>query len=160
MKVALIACCGAKLSGPAPAHQLYQSALFKKSRQYAETFCDEFAILSAKHGLVLADQLIDPYDVTLTEMTAAGRREWAGLVMAQLMDRWPLYREPVHFVFLAGANYRDNLMWMLFAAKETISTASVPVEVSVPMQGMAIGHQLQWLGQQIKLCPSPRSLLA
>ncbi|WP_366521820.1 DUF6884 domain-containing protein [Herbaspirillum rubrisubalbicans] len=77
MKVALIDRCGPKLSAAAPASQLYRSPVFQKSKRYAELHCDEFAILSAKYGLVLADQVIDPYDLTLNGMTAVERRKWA-----------------------------------------------------------------------------------
>jgi len=137
MKVALIACCAAKLTAAAPASQLYRSALFQKSKRYAEMHCDEFAILSAKYGLVLADQVIEPYDLTLNGMKSVERVKWADRVARQLVEKWPTKRCAVHFVMLAGGHYRRNL----------VQTLDAGYQISVPMEGMAIGKQLQWLGR-------------
>jgi hypothetical protein len=74
--IILVACCGPKLAGPAPAADLYVSTLFKKARTYAERRGRWF-ILSALHGLVDPKMVIAPYDVTLKKMPAQKRREWA-----------------------------------------------------------------------------------
>ena len=66
----LVACCGPKLDHAAPARDLYTSDLFTKSRAYAERNGCGWAILSAKHGIVLPDEVIAPYDVTLKTMPA------------------------------------------------------------------------------------------
>src|ERR1700683_3595000 len=81
--VTLVACCGPKLAEPAPAADLYVSALFKKARTYAEQRGRWF-ILSALHGLLDPSTVIDPYDVTLKKMPAQKRREWGQKVREQM----------------------------------------------------------------------------
>jgi cytoplasmic iron level regulating protein YaaA (DUF328/UPF0246 family) len=81
--IILVACCGPKMSEPAPAADLYVSSLFKKARIYAERRGRWF-ILSALHGLVDPTEEIAPYDVTLKKMPAQKRREWGQKVRAQM----------------------------------------------------------------------------
>ncbi|WP_395858435.1 DUF6884 domain-containing protein [Arthrobacter sp. KBS0702] len=39
--------------------------MFKKASAYAELTCDRWYILSAKHGLLHPDEIIQPYDMRL-----------------------------------------------------------------------------------------------
>lgn len=125
----LVACCGPKLKGEQIAMDLYQSDLFKKSRAYAEREGDEWAILSAKHGLIMPDEFVKDYDVTLNEMPAEKRREWCDMVREQLMP-WKSER----IILLAGNRYCEwiNDEWM----------------TERPMEGLGIGQQLAWLKGQ------------
>lgn len=52
---------------PAPAKDLYQSTLFKKTRAYAEKHYDGWYILSALHRVLSPEKVIEPYDVTLAK---------------------------------------------------------------------------------------------
>lgn len=100
MRVALVGCSGTKLDRPAPARELYAGNLFKLSVRWVERRpFDAWAILSAKHGLVLPDEVIEPYDVMLD-----GRRlkAWAALVEKQLVLRWG---EGAIYTLLAGDQY-------------------------------------------------------
>jgi hypothetical protein len=124
--VVLVACCGEKLPYAAPAKELYQSSLFKKSRRYAEKNGDSWLILSAKHGVVHPDATIEPYDQTLTGMNAKARREWAELVGRQLAAN-------DKYTVLAGENYCG---WM------------DGFETTRPMKGLGIGQQLAWLTKE------------
>lgn len=63
-RIALVGCTKGKLPARAPARDLYVGDLFAKARAYAQTF-DAWYVLSARHGLVLPDEVIEPYDVTL-----------------------------------------------------------------------------------------------
>lgn len=63
--VGLVGCASQKLRRAAPARELYVSQLFKKASAYAEKTCDRWYILSAKHGLVHPDEVLEPYDVKL-----------------------------------------------------------------------------------------------
>jgi hypothetical protein len=109
VRIGLISCSKQKLDHPAPAQELYQGQLFKLSKKWISSRCDEWAILSAKHGLVLPDQVIAPYDVTLSGYTEDQRRTWRNLVGDQLATTWG--REAVYMV-LAGAEYRAALRYM------------------------------------------------
>lgn len=83
--IALVACAAAKVQSAA-AKDLYVSSLFRKSRTFAERNADSWYILSAKHGLVSPDQVIEPYDLTLNRMPIADRRPWAAHVNRQLEE--------------------------------------------------------------------------
>lgn len=123
--VVLIACCGQKADTACKARDLYRSPLFRKSVAYAERRGLAWAILSAEHGLVMPDDVVAPYDVTLTTMSAAGRRSWADKTRAALALAFPCAR----FVVIAGKHYR----------------AAVPTAMEVPFAGMGIGEQLHAL---------------
>ena len=134
-RVVLLSCVSQKLDHPAPASRLYISPLFRLSLTYAcQLQPDAIHILSAKYGLVDLDQVIEPYDVTLNAMPAAQRRAWAQRVLAQLAERYNLEQD--HFIFLAGQRYREYLIPHL-------------AHVEIPMQGLTIGRQLQFLKQHI-----------
>ncbi|MFD1361552.1 DUF6884 domain-containing protein [Lentibacillus salinarum] len=54
--------------GAVPAKDAYIGTLHQRSRQYAELFTDQWVILSAKHGFLFADDVVDgPYDVTFNQ---------------------------------------------------------------------------------------------
>ncbi|QKY68866.1 DUF6884 domain-containing protein [Lentibacillus sp. CBA3610] len=54
--------------GAVPAKDAYTGTLHQRSRQYAEMFTDQWVILSAKHGFLFADDVVDgPYDVTFNQ---------------------------------------------------------------------------------------------
>ena len=92
-------------------------------------------ILSAKHGLLSPDDIIDPYQQTLKNMRSDEREKWSQSVIAELRKHWDLNTE--RFVFLAGVAYRDKLLPHL---KNYV----------VPMEGLAFGKQLQWLDSQLR----------
>jgi hypothetical protein len=129
-KIVLVACCGKKLPFAAPAKELYQSELFRKSRAYAEQNGDKWLILSALHGVIHPDATIEPYDVTLNDMSAQARREWSAKVAGQLSE----YRD-AQMTVLAGQNYCG---WM------------DGFNVARPMEGLGIGQQLAFLLSAVK----------
>lgn len=133
LTVGLVACASRKLQHPAPARDLYVSQLFRKASAYAEQTCDRWYILSAKHGLVHPDSVLEPYDVRLGTIGPGVPpvREWAAGVRCQL-EAELAGLENVTLIALAGSQYRTALH-------------SVPWPVEVPMQGMGIGRQLGWL---------------
>ena len=54
-----------------PARDAYTGSLFRLCRRYAESQAPEaWVILSAKYGLLRPDELIDDYDVTITDLDA------------------------------------------------------------------------------------------
>ena len=133
--VALIACAASKGSVPAAARALYQSPLFQMSLDYAERVENARAyVLSAEHGLVSADAVLAPYDRTLNAMPLADVRRWASGVVRQLRE----VTDPGgdRFVVLAGERYRRFVVPSLD-------------NVSVPMEGLGIGRQLQWLRRSL-----------
>ena len=134
-RVGLVACAAAKLDRPAPARDLYTSPLYRKARAYVEATCDLWFILSAAHGLVRPDTVLEPYDVTLARLPAADRRRWTDHVRQQLAAQLA-DRADREVVVLAGRHYRG---WI-----DTLPDTCTWT-VSVPMAGLGIGQQLAWL---------------
>jgi hypothetical protein len=105
-RIALIACSATKRDTARAARYLYTGDLFRKSLAYAVTHCDGFAILSAKHGLLQPDTVVEPYDARLSRRKAV-RLAWARGVVAQLKAAYDVSQTT--FVLLAGRDYREGL---------------------------------------------------
>jgi len=135
-KIVLISCVSKKLHHKSKAQDLYVSPLFQKNLQYAKFLKpDKIFILSAKYGLLRFDEEIEPYDKTLNKMRSNEIKEWANSVLNQLQKVSDLNKD--EFVFLAGNNYRKFLLPYIKNYK-------------IPMHGLSIGKQLQWLTERVK----------
>ncbi len=134
--VVLISCVSQKLDYKSKAKNLYISTLFKKNMAYAEKLQPtKIYILSAKYGLLELDDEIEPYDLTLNTMGVKQKKIWAENVLGQLQKVEDI--KNTNFIFLAGANYRKNLV------------GHMP-HYDVPMAGLKIGKQLQFLTERLK----------
>jgi hypothetical protein len=117
---------------------LYGSPLFVKSRAFVEQHCDSWFVLSAKHGLVKPTDVIEPYEETLNTKSADERRNWSDGVWSALR----VHLKPNDRVtILAGKKYRNDLLPLI---KE------YGCRIDVPMVGLGIGRQLQWLTQRLQ----------
>jgi hypothetical protein len=140
-RIGLVGCASAKLSRPAPARELYTSQLFRKASAYAEATCERWFILSAKHGLVAPDQVLEPYNVKLGTAHRDPARDpgpihaWADRVNGQLREALTDVQDPL-LVTLAGEQYR-TILWRS------------PWPSEVPMKGLGIGQQLGWLTREL-----------
>jgi len=113
-RIALVGCGAAKQDLDAgetvPAKELYTSNYFALKREYAETCCDEWRILSAEHGLLDPETKIEAYDASLNPQSDSyiGDYEagvWA-VETAQSISVWTSYKIPyTHYVVLAGEDY-------------------------------------------------------
>ena len=134
--IILISCVSQKLTIKSKAKDLYISTLFKKNLEYALSLNpSQIFILSAKYGLVELDETIEPYDKTLNNMSSFEKKEWAELVVNKLRKLTDLRKDK--FTFLAGNNYRKYLIPHLKFYE-------------IPMNGLPIGKQLQWLTENTK----------
>lgn len=73
----IVACSAAKADHPAPAADLYRGSLFTMNLAAARAESPRVMILSAKHGLVPAEQVVAPYDTTLGDVDAITARDLA-----------------------------------------------------------------------------------
>lgn len=137
LTIGLVGCASQKLKRPAPARQLYVSPLFKKASAYAELTCDRWYVLSAKHGLVHPDTVLEPYDIRLgtNHRTTPPIHQWAAGVKAQLAEELAGL-DNVKLVALAGEQYRTAVYFGAF-------------EYEIPMKGLGIGQQLGWLTERL-----------
>jgi hypothetical protein len=132
-RIFLISCVAGKKPNSAPAAELYTSVWFTKARGLVEATGAPWFILSAEYGLVAPDSVIASYECTLNKMSAADRRTWADRVRLQMEMDLPTADE---IVILAGQRYRENLVsWLRLRY----------AKVNIPMQGLGIGKQLQWM---------------
>jgi len=135
-RIVLISCVSKKLNVKSSAQKIYISPLFQKNLKYAKSLNpNKIFILSAKYGLLNLNDLIEPYNKTLNKMNMFEKKEWANLVLIQLKKVTNLEKD--EFIFLAGKNYRQFLIPHIKQYK-------------VPMLGLGIGKQLQWLTKRIK----------
>jgi hypothetical protein len=139
--VYLVSCCGEKLQHPAPARDLYVSQLFKLARAYVESTGERWVILSALWGMVLPDQVVEPYDRRMPT-TRASRAMWGNMTAHQLLDL--AAGEPTRFVSLCGSDYTNPL-----GALEGTMRLSIyyPTghRIEYPLDGLGIGKRLRWL---------------
>lgn len=132
----LVGCVKTKRTGLHPAKELYLSAWFRKVRDYVERR-GEWFILSAKHFLLDPEQQIENYNLSLYELNAGERKEWA----KQVIEEFEKVSCPseVRVVIFAGKRYREFLVPLL---KEAV------IQVDIPLEGLGLGMQLQWLSRQ------------
>jgi uncharacterized protein DUF6884 len=133
MRVALVSCVKSKRTTAAPAKDLYISALFQGLRRYAEVNADAWYILSAEHGLLNPEQIVEPYEKTLNKMGYRQRLEWAEEVQRRLLQVLP---EGTEVLVLAGQRYREHLVPFL---------RDRGFSVSIPLEGLSFGRQLRAL---------------
>ena len=131
----LISCTKSKQSYSCQAKEMYQaSGLFRRAYDYCTRHYDYVAILSAKYGLLLPDEKIDPYDLTLKSMSDSEQMKWAERVLAQLNSKLPM-REISKVFFHAGLAYRTHLTRML---------ESRGIQCIAPLEHLSIGEQIAW----------------
>lgn len=135
-RIVLLSCVSMKRPYSTAAKDLYISPLFQKSLEYARKLKpDAIYILSAKYGLLDLEREVDPYNVTLNNMSANEARSWANGVLLQLRACSDIRED--HYIFLAGMKYRKYLIPYLRSFE-------------TPLEGMPIGKQLQFLTEKGK----------
>lgn len=142
MKIGLVGCTKAKHNGPARAKDLYMpSPLFRGRRAYVERSCDSWFILSALHGLVDPNQLLDPYDVTLKGASRATKRAWTARVLTELEQTLrPLSQH--HFELHAGSDY-----WGQGLVDQLVGSGAT---VDIPTKGLGVGQQLAFYKSELR----------
>ncbi|MGV2885946.1 DUF6884 domain-containing protein [Paenibacillus taichungensis] len=137
-KIALISCTKKKQTYECPAQELYTpSSLFKKAKLYVQRQdYNGWFILSALHGLLSPDQVVEPYNQTLNNMSIADIRDWSKKVAQQLIAL-----HPGEIYFYAGDNYRKELVPLLEEAG---------IVCHVPLKGKGIGEQLAFYTEELK----------
>jgi hypothetical protein len=132
-EVALISCTKSKRDVTSPAALLYTSTLFNKSLLYAQTIAQRTYILSAKHGLLDLQDVIDPYELSVKSLSSSERKEWATKVGDKLRQVLTS-KDTVHV--LAGREYYNPLVE---------SFGSIRCKVSDPLRGLSLGNRVSWL---------------
>ena len=133
--IGLVSCTKSKAGHAMPAKNLYlPSSLFRKARAYCERTYDDWYILSAKHGVLHPESVVEPYDVTLNNMSIDIRREWGKQVWSGLRTLLPCV-----FYFHTGARYRDTVIPYFRESR---------VQFYIPLEGLRVGEQMSWYDRQ------------
>lgn len=147
IRIGMVGCGKSKAPKECKARHLYTGNLFKAALAHAERDNNYVFILSAFHGLIRPDDIIQPYDRAMP--TTVGEQEtWVTRVIAgfqsalrRLSDvHGPGLKEDVIVTIYAGAAYTD----MLAAHLQHRGSYTVVT----PLRGMAIGQRLKWLKDQ------------
>jgi uncharacterized HhH-GPD family protein len=116
---------------------MYTSTLFRGRMEAVESSCDIWFVLSAKHGLLDPNDVIEPYDVALKNLPSDARRAWSRKVLSALLVRFGDLSGKI-FEIHASSAYRDNgLVSGLKAAGATVEN---------PTEGLNRGRQLAYYG--------------
>ncbi|WP_047246948.1 DUF6884 domain-containing protein [Maribacter thermophilus] len=113
-KIILISCSSKKGKVATQAENLYISPLFRKSLEYAKLLNPEHIfILSAKHHLVKLDDIIEPYNTTLSNvskkdpsleiLSSKDKQEWGKIVLKQLSKYTDFKKHEI--LILGGKEY-------------------------------------------------------
>jgi hypothetical protein len=157
MKVILAGCVAAKRSEPAPAKDLYVSPLWRKRRAHAEASGCLWAIVSAQHGFVRPDELLEPYEKRLTPRDVKPLAElmreplftWLAAAIDEPDELYDLRLE-VH----AGAYYVQAVQaaaswYRSFPQLWPDRSRRLELQVDAPLAGLGIGEQLRWYGERL-----------
>jgi len=135
----LISCGKHKQISAAPAAQLYTSPRFRLAVDLPQRLNLPFSLLSAKHGLLEADTVIEPYDVSLTSLSRDERRVWAeGALTALLKNHSKVER----YVILADDDYRNDLAPLLLQKHLLVTEPLFELERSGRLSFLKHSHRI------------------
>ena len=139
----VVPCSGAKLWHAAPAGELYTGTFHKLARQAAAALVEQHGgqvvILSALHGLLRLDQVVEPYDLSIGQVGSVS----VSTVALQLLQLLRGHDDVANVVALLPRAYRT----VLAAAVEQLP-ADVRPRLFEPMRGATgVGYQRQRLAQ-------------
>lgn len=136
-KIGLLATARKKGVGHAPVVDFYKSPLFIKSLQYARENYQRFYFYNAKDGLLLPDQIMAPYDVSIKTFSLQKKKDWGKMVIESLLT---FENNHDKVIYLHG-----GLVYRKFLQPELISHG---FEYEVPLEGLGIGKQLKWYDEK------------
>lgn len=163
--VVLIGCGAAKQAKAAPAGELYTGNLFRAAREWAIAHGDRWGILSAKHGLLMPDTVIEPYDARVPTADD-DLRAWIFAVNAAIWGAfyptggdpavrarlgWKPYTGPTEaprLIVLAGADYLQAIDGPKHRRLVGQGEQLRPITAECPLAGLELGERLRWFKEQ------------
>jgi hypothetical protein len=151
-RIILISCVSRKGTKNAKAIDLYKGPLFENSLAYGKSLKpDKIFILSALHHLLDLDKEIEPYNVTLSNISNSKRTadlkvltpkekiDWGQKVIKQLKLETDLQND--QFIILAGKEYIKPIEG--FISKNNVIK---------PLDGKRIGERIKFMQNKNKIC--------
>lgn len=134
----LVGCGADKADTAQPARDLYRSSYFSLKRDVAE-LADAWYIISAEHGLLAPDRIIEPYNTEWSTLPVATQQQ---RVTEIIDDLTPALQLVDRVVFLAGQSYRDPLI-------DAIADRGFSVAVVSPFEATSgFQDQMQFLAAE------------
>lgn len=137
-----MACSATKGVVAAPAVDLYQGVMYSTLRANMPARPPPILILSARHGFVLPDQLIGPYEQRMTEARAS---EMLANLPAFDTVQWP--SDPGSILLAGGAAYRRV---MRAAIQRRVHLGLIPATATTVETTGSIGYQRAQLGAYLR----------
>lgn len=151
------------------AEQAYCSPLFEKSKRWAEQRGLDYAILSAKYGLIWPDEQIEDYDLTINELSKRDKMRWGkeaideihewrlkrgDLRRAEVKGMWPPAKPSAEIIMLSGQAYTEPIKNEIqLYTLQTRNKGERPV-INEPLAGLQVGERLKELNFQTgKIAP-------
>ena len=142
--IMLIGCGKSKAKTKCAVRDMYTGSLFELRLELAKASGYEAYVLSALHGILELDRVIEPYEKTWPRVKTVSldKAAWAVGVAMQLIDSLSDDEKPSDFAVLihAGEPYVNPLMAVLHC---------LGFRALAPMHGMGIGEQLHGYRQMI-----------
>ena len=117
----IVTCVKEKLNGSFKAEDLYISDLFKKMRHFVEINDYDWRIISAKHGLIDPEDIIESYeDESLDQFKLLQGKQTTNLktkkdALRQIIREQlePILKDYNRIILMCGKNYRDVILPLL-----------------------------------------------
>ena len=90
-----------------PARDLYVSERFVKAKAVAEKLSDAWFVLSALHGLLPSDKVVENYDLGLHSLSSEQKSNWTSSVRGSMKD---MFTKEDRITFLCSDAYTDDLV--------------------------------------------------
>lgn len=138
----LMSCSATKGRATAPTIDLYQGVMYSTFRANAPVIWPAVVILSARHGFIDANSIIEPYE---QRMTAARAGEMVAELSAFDSIEWP---SGVRSILLAGGKNYQKVMWA--AIERRIKLGLLDANIIIDQTSGGIGYQRAQLGAYLR----------
>lgn len=133
-KIGIVGCVKTKKAFACAAGDMYTSPLFTLSVEWLKNQgITEWYILSAEHGLLHPNTIIEPYEKTLNKMNRWDYGAWCSKLGKQVRK---VFSEDQEFVVLGGSLYAGPMTYF---------------KSEFPLKGMGLGQRLQFLKNGAKV---------
>lgn len=148
----ILNCTATKLNHPAKACELYSaSSIFRRNYKHIKLLVDRVLILSAKHYVLEADQMVKPYDMALANMGEEEYAAWCDVVYKRLRGCGP-------FIAIVANIYRGGLKCLPDAV--TYLPISKYGAVRNAYRGVGVTDLVRWMASQRWSSMQVRAVLA
>ncbi|EKQ7213296.1 DUF6884 domain-containing protein [Citrobacter meridianamericanus] len=138
----LMSCSATKGRAVAPAIDLYQGVMYSTFRSNAPETWPAVVILSARHGFIDANRIIEPYEQRMTEARAD---EMIGELPGFDSIAWPA---GVRSILLAGGKTYQRVMRA--AIERRIKLGLLDADIIIEQTSGGIGYQRAQLGAYLR----------